>query len=92
MWCASAKRTVQPESTAVMAMQERASQRGRDRPRPRANLGHAAVRLVPHDDARSVTRQALRRFRGNACAAVEDGLPGRVGIGQTGTSTWTTTW
>jgi hypothetical protein len=39
---------------------------------------------VPHHYPGRVTRQALRRFRGNARTAFEDGLPRRVPIRQHG--------
>jgi hypothetical protein len=63
-------------------MVQRAPQRRRNRPRPNADFQHASVGVVPHDHAAGVARQALRRFRGNAHAVLEDGLAGLIRIGQ----------
>jgi hypothetical protein len=59
---------------------KRAPQRGRDRSCTGANLNDPAVCIVSHHHAARVACQALRRSRGNARAAVEHGLTGRVGI------------
>jgi hypothetical protein len=70
------------EPTAPVAMLKCPPQRGRDRPRPRADLGDAAVRVVAHDHAGGVARQTLRRFRGNVRPVLEGRLARRVRIGQ----------
>jgi len=41
-----------------------------------------AIEIVLHHHAARVARQAPRRFRGNVCAVLEDGLTGLVGIRQ----------
>ena len=35
---------------------------------------------MAHDDTTRIARQALRRFRGNVRAVLDDRLPGRIGI------------
>ena len=61
-------------------MLERTPQRRRDRPRPSADFGHATVRVVSHDHAGRITRQALRRFRRNARTTLEDRLTRLIGV------------
>jgi hypothetical protein len=72
------------EATATVAVVKCPAERGRDRARPGSDLDSPPVRIVPHDYAARVARQAARRFRGNVRAVVEDGLAGRVGIRQHG--------
>ena len=70
------------EAAAAVAMVKRAPQRRRNRPRPRPDLHDAPVRVVPHDHAAGVTRQALGRLRGNARPVLEHGLPGLLRVGE----------
>jgi hypothetical protein len=37
---------------------------------------------MAHDDPAGVAREAPRRFRGNVLPAVEDRLPGLIGVGE----------
>jgi hypothetical protein len=70
------------ESTAAVAVMERASQRRWNGTRSRADFDRPAFRIVSHDHARRVARQALRRFCRNARAAFEDRLARRIGFCQ----------
>ena len=70
------------ESAATVAMVQRAPYRRGNGPRPRADFRHTAVGVMPHHHPGRVARKALGRSRGNVCAAVEDGLSRRFGIGQ----------
>ena len=70
------------EAAAFVAMVQHAPERGRNGPGTGADLFDPAIRSVPHHHPARVARQALRRFRGNVRAVLEDRLP----------RTWTTTW
>jgi hypothetical protein len=70
------------KATTFVAMLKRAPQRRRDRPCTGANLHDSAICIVSHRHAAGVARQALRRFRGNARAALEHRLARRLGICQ----------
>ena len=75
----------------MIAEGERAPQRRRNRATSRADLHDHAVGIVTHLHPAGVARDPLGRFRGNARPAFEDRLTGRVRIGSTSASTWTTT-
>src|SRR5438093_374265 len=70
------------EAATFVAVVEHAPERGRNGPGTGADLFDPAIRSVPHHHPARVARQALRRFRGNVRAVLEDRLP----------RTWTTTW
>jgi len=70
------------EAATSVPMVERSTQGGRNRPRPGPDLQQAPVVVVAHHHPARVARQALGRFRGNARAAIEHGLPGLIRIGQ----------
>ena len=70
------------EATSAVAMVQRSPDRGRNRPCPGADLDEPPLRVVPHDHAAGIAREALGRFRGNACAVLEDRLAGVLGIGE----------
>src|SRR5437660_1352085 len=70
------------EAAAAVAVVQRETQRGWNRARARADLHNAAGSTMSHDHPDRIAGQAARRFRGNACAAVEDGLAGSVPAGQ----------
>ena len=70
------------KATSVVAMLERAAQRGWNRARPRGDFDHAAVPSVLHHHAAGVAGQAPGRSRGNVLAALEHGLSGRLRVGQ----------
>jgi hypothetical protein len=72
------------EAAPTVPVMERAPQRRGNRPRSRPDLHDAAVRIVPHHHAARVARQAPRRFRGNVCATLEDGLTGLLRVRQRG--------
>jgi len=59
---------------------ERPPERRRNRAGSGRNLHDSTVETVLHHHAARVARQALRRFRGNAHAVLEDGLAGRVDV------------
>ncbi len=61
---------------------ERPPQGRRNRPGPGPDLQQASVVVVAHHHPTRVTRQALGRFRGNARAVLEHGLPRLIRIGQ----------
>jgi hypothetical protein len=69
------------EAAAAIPMVERSAQRRRNRPRPGPDLDDSAVVLMPHHHRARIAREALGRFRGNACPAFEDGLAGLIGVG-----------
>ncbi len=71
-----------PEAATAVSMLQRAPYRGRNRAGPRADFGDPAIRVVAHHHAARVARQASGRFDGNVRAVLEDGLAGRVRIGQ----------
>ena len=60
------------KATAAVAMVERTSYRGWNRPRSRADFDDASVRVVSHHNTARVAREAAGRFRGDVCAAFED--------------------
>jgi len=62
------------ESTTLIAMEERASQRGRNGSCSCADLYDVTVRVVAHHHASRIAGETLRRFRGNARSVVEHGL------------------
>ena len=64
------------EAAAPIPRHERAAQRRRDRARLPADVQHLPVGAVGHDDPSGVTRQPLRRFRGDTQPAgvFQDGL------------------
>jgi hypothetical protein len=64
------------ESTTTVAVMERAPKRGRNGPRPRADLYDSSIRIVAHHHPRRIARQTAGRFRGNVRATLEDGLSG----------------
>ena len=70
------------EAAALVSMMESAAYRGRNRPGPGPDLHRTAVMVMAHDHPAGVAREALRRFRGNACAAFEDRLPRLLRIRQ----------
>jgi hypothetical protein len=70
------------EAAVLVPMVEGTAEGRRNRPGPRPDLDHAAVSVVSHHHAAGVARQALRRFRGNAGAPLEEGLAGLVRICQ----------
>jgi hypothetical protein len=70
------------EATAAVSVVERAPQRRRNRPRSRPDLHDAPVRIVSHHHPGCVARQAPRRFRGNVCATLEDGLTRLIRVRQ----------
>jgi hypothetical protein len=70
------------EAATAVSVMECAPQRRRDRPSSRPDLHDPPVWIVPHHDAARVARQAPRRFRGNVCAPLEDGLTGLIRIRQ----------
>lgn len=74
--------TAPGEATTPVPMVERSSQSGGNRPRPGTDLYQAPAVVVAHHHPARVARQALGRFRGNACAAVEHGLARLIRIGQ----------
>ena len=63
-------------------MVERSPQGGGNRPGPGPDLHQAPVVVLAHHHPARVARQALGRFRGNARAAIEHGLPRLIRIGQ----------
>src|SRR5438105_10371598 len=63
------------EAAALIPMLEGAPQGGGNRPGPGPDLHQAALAVVAHDHPAGIAREALGRFRGNACAPLEDGLP-----------------
>jgi hypothetical protein len=65
-------------------MLEGTPQRRRNRARPGGDLHHTALWIVPYHHPASIARQPLRRFRGNARAVLDHGLPARVRICQHG--------
>ena len=60
------------KSTTAVPMMQCSPQRCRYRPSSCSDLRDAAVGIMPHDHARRVAGEPLGRFRGNACAAVDD--------------------
>jgi hypothetical protein len=69
------------EATPVVAMVQRPPESRRDRAGPGADLRHAPVRVMAHDDPARIAGQALRRSSWNAETVFEHGLAwlGRVG-------------
>ena len=59
------------EAAALVPVLESAPQRRGNRPRARADLRDAALRIVPHYDAAGVAREAAGRLRGNVFAFLE---------------------
>jgi hypothetical protein len=70
------------EAAAAVTMVERPPQRRRDRPGRGTDFQQAPGGIVPHHHPAGVARQALRRFRGNARAVLEDGLARLIGVRQ----------
>jgi hypothetical protein len=70
------------ETATSVPMVERSSQGGRNRPRPSPDLHQAPTVVVVHHHPARVARQALGRFRGNVCTAIEYGLARLIWIGQ----------
>ena len=68
----------------MVSVLQRPPQRGRNRAGPSPYFHDPAIGIVSHDHTARVARQPLGRFRGNVCAALEDRLAGRVGVGQHG--------
>jgi len=68
------------EATAVVSMIQGSPDRRRNRPGPGGYFHDTTVPAVPHDYAARIARQSPRRFRGNVCAVLQDGLAGRIGI------------
>ncbi len=68
------------EPAAAVSVMERPPERRRDRAGPGTDFHNAAVPAVLHHHPTRVARQALRRFRGNVGAVLEDRLAGLVGI------------
>jgi hypothetical protein len=68
------------EAAGTVAMKESASQGRWNGAGSRPNLDQASILVVAHHDPARVTGQALRRFRGNACAVFEDRLARLVRI------------
>ena len=68
------------EATAAVSVMERPPERRRNRAGSGRNLHDSTVETVLHHHAARVARQALRRFRGNAHAVLEDGLAGLIGV------------
>ena len=68
------------KAASAVSMMQRPPQRRRNRARPRPDLDDAPVLVVPHHHAARVAREPLRRFRGNARAALEDRLTGLLGV------------
>ncbi|MGH7368661.1 MAG: hypothetical protein ACREK9_19830, partial [Candidatus Rokuibacteriota bacterium] len=64
------------EATAAVAMLERPPYGRRNRPRPRADLHHLPLRIVPHPHPARIARQAAGRFRGNVAPLLQHGLAG----------------
>jgi hypothetical protein len=58
------------EAAAPVAMLERASQGGGNRPGPGPNLDHAAILVMAHHHTTGVARQAPGRFRGTDHVAI----------------------
>jgi hypothetical protein len=73
-------RATSREAAAAVAVPEGAAQRRRDRPRSRADFDNPSVRVVSHDHAARVTRQALRRSSWNARTVLEHGLSSRLDV------------
>ena len=65
-------------------MLKRPPQRRRNRTSPGADFDELTAGRLAHHHTGGVAGQTLRRSRGNARAAVEDGLPGRLGVGEHG--------
>src|SRR5437016_3368046 len=72
------------ETTAAVSVMQRAPERWRNRAGPGRHLDDSTVDTVLHHHAARVARQALRRFRGNARAVLEEGLTGLFGVGEHG--------
>ena len=72
------------ETTAAVSVMQRAPERWRNRAGPGRHLDDSTVDTVLHHHAARVARQALRRFRGNARAVLEEGLTGLIGVGEHG--------
>ena len=70
------------EAAAPVSMEQRPPQRRRNRPRPGANLHDLPIRVVPHHHPARVTRQPLRRSRGNVAPLFQHGLAGLLRIRQ----------
>jgi hypothetical protein len=70
------------KAAALVAVLERAPQCRWNRARPGPDLHGAPLLVVPHHHPARVARQALRRFRGNACPVLEHGLAGLIRIGE----------
>ncbi len=70
------------KAATPVPMVERSTQSGGNRPGLGTDLQQAPVVVVAHHHPTRVARQALGRFRGNARAAVEHGLPRLIRIGQ----------
>lgn len=68
------------EATAPVPMEQRASQRGRDRPGPGSNFDEPPLVVVPHDHPARIAGQASGRFRGNVAPFFQHGLAGLLGI------------
>jgi hypothetical protein len=62
------------EATAAVTIEERASQRRRDRARLGADVEDAPVGIVLHHHSTRVAAEALGRFGGNARTVFDDGL------------------
>src|SRR5262245_41091735 len=72
------------KAAAPVSSAKRAVESGRNGPGARADLHDLTVVIMAHDHPTGVTGQALGRSRGNARALFEDGLAGRLGIGEHG--------
>ncbi len=68
------------EAAAPVPMEQRASQRRRNRARPDPYFQQPALVIVLHDDPARVAGQAPRRFRGNVAPFFQHGLAGLLAI------------
>src|SRR5262249_36872550 len=66
------RRCAARKAATAVPMVQRATYRWRNRPGSRTDFDDAPVRVVPHHDPGRIAREALRRYRGNVRAAVED--------------------
>src|SRR5260370_20169319 len=62
------------ETTTAISVLKRPAQRRRDRSSAGADRGDTAVGVVAHHHSAGIACQAPRRFCGNVCSVLEDGL------------------